>query len=270
MKKLMTLAAATLLLSACSKYYVSTLESSNAKKSEERGTFKFENDTLSVTYSFNGKNAPVSIMMYNKLNEPLFIDWQKSALIKGDQAISFSGKEIKIRADIYGSSYPDIIGEGSIQRSSLNASIALPETNNFIPPKSSVTKTPLLLAERHNYRKVPNDAFEKAFIPVSNGPGVWGRTATFTPENSPLSFKSYLTFYTEKDNKRQEFFMVQDFYLSNLTKSFSNPKNFSSLNNKPGNVFYNEESTGYGKAMTGIGIGTLVAAGAVAEANKPK
>ena len=257
----MTLTAAALLLSSCSKYYVSTLDSSNTKKSEETGRFVFENDTLAITYNFNGKNAPISITMLNKLNEPLYIDWERSALIKGDEATPFSGKEIKVKAIIDGSTYPDFVGGGSTQTGTLNTTIALPETIGFIPPKSILTKTPLRLSERHSYGKIAKSSFEKSFIPLSNGPGVWGKSASFNAENSPLSFKSYLTFYTEKDNKRKDFPVVQHFYLSNLTQTYTNPKNFSSLSNKPGNIFFNAASTAYGTAMTSASLAAIAIAG---------
>lgn len=261
MKRLMTLAAATLLLSSCSKYYVSTLESSNTKKSEETGSFIFENDTLSVTYNFNGKNAPINITMRNKLNEPLYIDWEKSALIKGDETTPFSGKEIKINAGINSSTYPNFVGEGSTQSGTLTTKIALPETVGFIPPKSTLTKIPLPLSERHSYGRIAKSSFEKSQIPLNNGPDAWAKSASFNGENSPLSFKSYLTFYTEKDNKRKDFPVVQHFYLSNLIQTYTNPKNFSSMGNKPGNVFYNSRSTAFGSMMTSATLAAIVVVG---------
>lgn len=261
MKKLITLAAAVLLLSSCSKYYVSTLESSNTKKSEETGSFIFENDTLSVTYNFNGKNAPISLTMRNKLNEPLYIDWEKSALIKGDETTPFSGKEIKINAGINSRTYPNFVGEGSTQSGTLTTKIALPETVGFIPPKSTLTKIPLQLSERHSYGRIAKSSFEKSSIPLNNGPDAWARSASFNAENSPLSFKSYLTFYIEKDNKRKDLPVVQHFYLSNLIQTYTNPKNFSSMSNNPGNIFYNSGSTVFGATMTSASLAAVLIVG---------
>lgn len=276
MKKLMILFGAALLLSSCSRYYVSTLESPTAKKSEETGIFTFENDTLAVTYSFRGENAPMNIEVFNKLSTPLFIDWQKSALIKGDQAISFSGKNISINGNLSGNAM-DFSRNLTFYDANLKGSATLPDNISFIPPKSKVSKTPLNLAQQHNYKALPDTAFKKSYIMLSEGSGFWAQSATFNPENSPLSFKSYLTFYTEDDNKKNSFALVQDFYLSSLVKCYVKPQTLSLLEQNPGNIFYNAESTGYGKTMTGIATigaaGAIVAAGAAAESStkyKPK
>lgn len=274
MKKLMMLIGTALILSSCSRYYVSTLESPNAKKSEETGAFTFENDTLAVTYNFNGQNAPISIEFYNKLNEPLYIDWQKSALIKGDRATSFSGKNVSFSANLSGSSIDfnnnRTTNDISFYDATLKGNATLPEEISFIPPKSKITKTPLKLAEKHNYKALADSLYEKSFIPLTDRPGVWGKSASFNAQNSPLTFKTYLTIYTEQDNKKKNFTFVQDFYLAGLLKSYVNPKTMIDLANKPGNVFYNSESTGYGKAMTGIGIGAIVVVGVAAEASQTK
>ncbi|MBB2150147.1 hypothetical protein [Pedobacter gandavensis] len=273
MKKIMMLFSATLLLSSCSRYYVSTLESSTARKSEETGVFTFENDTLAVTYNFNGKNAPVSIEMYNKLNEPLYIDWQKSALIKGDKAVSFLGREVSIKADISGYSMnfsnEKAFNDLRFHDSALKGSAELPEVISFIPPKSRISRTLLKLAEAHNYKSLPDSVYKKSFISLNDRPGIWAKAATFSPQNSPLSFKSYLTIFTEQEDKRKNFSLVQDFYLSTLVKSFVNPKSMTSVEQKPGNIFYNSESTGYGKTMTGVAIGAIVMVGAAAESSLP-
>ncbi|WP_316819504.1 hypothetical protein [Pedobacter gandavensis] len=276
MKNLMMFLSAALLLSSCSRYYVSTLQSSNAKKSEKTGVFTFENDTISVTYNFNGQNAPINIEFYNKLNEPIYIDWQKSALIKGDQAISFSGKKITFTGNFSGSSTnfnnnSNNSFDVSYQAGNFNGNATLPEEISFIPPKSKMIKTPLKLADKHNYKSLSDSLYQKSFIQLTDRAGVWGKSASFNELNSPLSFKSYLTMYTAQDHKRREFSLTQDFYLSALLKTYSHPKTMSELVNNPGNVFYNTERTGYAKTMSGIiGVGALVAVGFAVEGNNSK
>ncbi|HEX8607086.1 MAG TPA: hypothetical protein VF679_00445, partial [Pedobacter sp.] len=54
-------------ITSCSKYYISTLSSTNALKDERTGQFNIENDSVQVTYSFAGQNAPVKITVKNKL-----------------------------------------------------------------------------------------------------------------------------------------------------------------------------------------------------------
>ena len=58
----------------------------------ERGDFVQENDTVRISYRFWGENAPVTITIYNKLDEPLYVDWGRSALIIDDVATTYDPK----------------------------------------------------------------------------------------------------------------------------------------------------------------------------------
>lgn len=273
MKKLIILFSAIALLSSCSRYYVSTLESSNTKKKETTGEFLFENDTLSITYNFHGVNAPISIEFYNKLNEPLYVNWQKSALIEGDRATSYLGKQIPFKADLSGSSV-NVHPQGNLETSSHDATISgtatLPEEISFIPPRSRITKIPLKLAQI-NYKSIADTLYQKAYIDLNNREGVWAKQASFNLQNSPLNFKSYLSFYTLKGNEQKNFSLRQDFYISNLVKIGANPKNMYIMEGNPGNIFYYSETTGYGKAMGGVGVAALVVGVSALDAstNKP-
>lgn len=241
MRKLIVLLSAFALLSSCSRYYINTLESPNTKKIEATGEFQFENDTLIITYNFHGMDAPVSIDCYNKLNEPLYINWQKSALIKGDQAVSYMGKQVSFNGNLSGTSSKDIISGNSLNQRNYDAKIigaaALPEEISFIPPKSRIKKIPLKISGI-DYKNIADTAYQRTFIPLNGTPGVWGKEVNFNPQNSPLNFKSYLTFYTEKENIQNNFSLHQDFYISNLIRTGTNPKGIVSLESKPGNVFY--------------------------------
>ncbi|MCD8263001.1 MAG: hypothetical protein LUD02_01640 [Tannerellaceae bacterium] len=65
-----------LFLSSCSSYYYATLDSTDRTGAKNmHGDFVIENDTLTILYSFHGENAPVYVTVYNKLEEPLFVDW---------------------------------------------------------------------------------------------------------------------------------------------------------------------------------------------------
>lgn len=273
MRKLFLLISAIVSLSSCSRYYVSTLESTNTTKNDATGEFKFENDTLAITYNFHGINAPVSIELYNKLNEPLYVNWQKSALIKGDRAISYLGKQLSFNANLSGSSLGDSGNNSRMELTNYDGKISgaatLPEEISFIPPRSRITKVPLKLAEI-DYKAISDTLYHRSFIPLAGRPGVWGKEAFFTSQNSPLNFKSYLTLYTQKGNEQHNFSLRQDFYISNLIKTGTNPKVMMALESKPGNIFYYSETTGYGKAMTGVGIGALAVGAAAADASLNK
>ena len=77
-------------MSSCSSYYYSVLESNDAvgEKNDDKD-FVIENDSVCISYCFYGEDAPISITVYNKMDEPLFVDWQRSALIIDDVATSY-------------------------------------------------------------------------------------------------------------------------------------------------------------------------------------
>lgn len=259
------------MLSSCARYYVNTLSSSNTKKEESTGRFIFENDSLTVVYNFYGKDAQISLDVYNKLNEPLYLNWQQSALINGDKATSYMGETANISGQI-SSSTIKWSKDYSSSNSSLNASIDIPKEISFIPPKSRITKSTLKLAII-NYKDIPDSLFSKTLLDVSQvATGIWAKKAQFDAGNSPMSFKSFLTFYTVKDNTPKSFWLQQDFYLSDLIKTGVNPTTITSLGNNPGNVFYLKEKTGYGKASEGFGYGLAILAVSAADAaiNQPK
>jgi len=55
-----------------------------------------------------------------------------------------------------------------------------------------------------------------------------------------------------------------------LIKTGTNPKVMTALERKPVNIFYYSETTGYGKAMAGVGIGALAVGAAAADASLNK
>lgn len=74
------------LVSCNPSYYYTQLSSPNSNLSRKPGgDFVYENDSLWIAYMFGGENAPIYISIGNKLDKPLFIDWNKSTLLIGDQ-----------------------------------------------------------------------------------------------------------------------------------------------------------------------------------------
>ncbi|NJK94029.1 MAG: hypothetical protein HC905_03055 [Bacteroidales bacterium] len=78
-------ATVIVLFSSCSKYQFAYLNSNLQRNNEQE--FIQENDTFKVQYSFWGEDCPITIQINNKLSEPLYIDWKKSAIVHNDQRI---------------------------------------------------------------------------------------------------------------------------------------------------------------------------------------
>jgi len=78
--------AVIIFLSGCTKYqYISV--SSNLPHDDNK-EFIVENDTVLIKYSFSGENLQVKATLYNKLQQPIYFDVERSAVIINDYQIS--------------------------------------------------------------------------------------------------------------------------------------------------------------------------------------
>jgi hypothetical protein len=275
MKKLLLLPAIAIMFAACSSYQMSTLSSSTAKKDVSTGIFTVENDSLILSYNFTGEHSPVNIQVYNKLNEPLYVNWAKSALIADNQAYSYVDDEIHIKGSTSSASTQYIRRGSTFTDGTLNATAKLPKNESFVPPHSAITKTSYIL-QRIGINDIEKSVFKPVALTYIDGSGqFYGKTATFTVENSPLSFKSYITLYVLKDDQQRSFNLEQDFFVSKVTKSAESPENLYEFSNARGDIITFGNVTGYSKTMAVVGLAGAVGAlttaqTALADKNKPK
>ncbi len=94
---LFVFAALLLGLSACSSYYYSMLNSNDPVGRRMREVILCRKTIRYVSLIVLGENAPVTITIYNKLNEPLYVDWGRSALIIDDVATTYDPKVASVR-----------------------------------------------------------------------------------------------------------------------------------------------------------------------------
>lgn len=251
MKKLIEFACLSSLLlglSACSSYFYSSLSSSDpVGEMNERNEFVQENDSVSITYSFNGENAPVKISIYNKLDEPLFVDWQRSALIVGDVSTSYFHENATIKGkteshstgEAYKLSRRYTLTDNS-SSGSFSGEVQMPKGVESIPPKSRIESVMLEL-DNLSFKDIPNHEYEKQPFAKSNSELVSLRVREYTEEDSPLRFRSYLALYTTYPNgdKKEYRSFERSFYLSTLVKAGNvAPSNFLAIQKGDGNYFY--------------------------------
>jgi hypothetical protein len=239
MKKLLIIPlAAMALLSSCGTYQMSTLSSTNTTRDEKTGVFKLENDSVKILYSFAGKNAPIQLSIYNKLNEPIYVDWERSAMIMDDKSYSYGNDVVQISGDASSVS----IGKGlRFTDATIAAQATLPKNVAFLPPHSQFSKTMEKLSDR-SFQPVPDSMFVKTKFPSYGAMGLTGKVAKFNRENSPLFFRSYLTVYTLKNNVPQFVAYQNDFYVSEMIRSTSGPESFENFNGGRGDSFYGSAS----------------------------
>jgi hypothetical protein len=78
--------ALTLLLSGCSVYQYVSVKSYLGKN--DLNEYVVENDTATISYSFSGYNFPLIINLQNRLDRPLYIDTERSAVIINGRQIN--------------------------------------------------------------------------------------------------------------------------------------------------------------------------------------
>ncbi|WP_028295753.1 hypothetical protein [Olivibacter sitiensis] len=270
MKKFVPYLFFSILLSSCSTYYLSKVDTADALvKDDQSGLFIVENDSLKITYNFFGVDAPVNVEVYNKLNEPLYIDWQRSALIVDDYATSYMGDEIDIQGNSFSSGSGYVTRDGWTGGSSFgtfNAQATLPRGMDFIPPKARVERTKLRLPDDF-FRNISNSEYKNQEIADLDGYTNTVKVSQFSPENTPLTFKSYLTVYVIDKSSNQPRLMnfEHEFYVSEVVKMKNlRPENMLNYRNQRGDTFVFREVKGTTAAVL-IGSAALLGAAAAAD-----
>jgi len=244
MKKLnLLMAAISLSLASCTAYHISTVNSTNVTKDEGTGDFVRENDSLKIVYSFSGFKAPVSIQVFNKLDQPLYIDWQRSAIIVDDIAQSYAGKKVAIEGSINTESNSIRIGRWNTTSISgnIHAVAELPKDVTFIPPHSGINNTPInVLDNSAGYtHQLSESAQNYAYAPTADGGILRVKTADFDEQHSPLKFKSYLTLYINNGRSTKMMVLEDNFYVSKFMKSLVLPSKLQGMQaSSRGDVFY--------------------------------
>lgn len=235
--------ALSFLLSSCgSTYFYTSLRTHDYDMAQnEDGDFISENDSVLVAYWFNGKDAPVYINIYNKTKEPLYVDWSRSSLIIGDEAIGYKGN---IEDVLDESGYGDDI--------------------SFIPPDSRSTFNAMPFLGL-SYDNIDKKVFRNRKMPDKNGVMQGVGIVDFDEESTPLRFRSYLTLYRTPENP---FVKEHNFYISKIIKSTGlTPGNVTDDLFKRGDVFYleRENKSKYvaGNILLGTAIAGLVVVGVI-------
>lgn len=252
-------------LSACSSYYYSTLRSDDGTGiRDEAGDFVQENDTVRISYSFNGEDAPISITVQNKSEVPLFVDWTRSSLIIDETATSYYDTNMPVSGSTESQSVA--MGDGyHDSEGSFDGHLSVPKGIDFIPPRSRVERAPLRLSA-FTFDEIPKEAYVVEQMKVASGSTVKVRSKTFTEADSPLRFRSYLTLYAGdlQGTARKTMVFERQFYVSRLLKTGNVPPDrLEEGQRRSGDLFYVHKKKG-GK-LGGILMGSI-AVGATAGA----
>jgi len=228
---------------SCSTYYYSTLSSADhVGDRTSTGEFVQENDTACVTYRFSGEDAPIHISIYNKLDEPLYVDWRRSAIIIDEKATSYSPDALL---------YEDEAGLSSSELA-------------MIPPRSMIQHQPLTLAD-FSFNKISKDEYRKVKYLDAKGEPVNLYIKDYTLDDSPLYFRSYITLLTGGSgyDLPQSLVFEKSFYVSQLVRAGGlSPKSFTPTAQNAGDTFYVRYVKGRALGYTMLSV--VIIAGAVA------
>lgn len=250
MKKILfTPIAVAMLFSACQTYQYNTISSVNTTQDEKTGKFNVENDSVKITYSFTGKNAPINVVVYNKLNEPVYVDWKRSAYIIDKTAKSFSDQSVKISGafDASGYNLNSKSNGASYTGGNIQATANLPENIMFIPPHTEMAKTLVEIAPEQN-RFIADSLVNKIKMnDALTSSSFNAKMAKFNKGNSPLFFKSYITMYTIENNVQKFMAYSNEFYISQSIQSNRGPEDLNYINKlQRGDTFYSNIKSQWG------------------------
>ena len=224
--------------------------SSREVRQNQANEFVFENDSVKLSYNFNGQDGPIKMKIRNKLQQPVYIDWKRSALIINDRAISYSPGTVAIEGTMAASSF-SWAKDYATTWGRVDATAQLPPDIEFIPPHTYVTKR-LIGITNEALSNLPDSVFSKKKVPVMDGQSYETiKQALFTAETSPLSFRSYLTIMVGDTLPRPVNYQ-HHFYVSELVK-MTNPPNLLDRDTR-GDRFYVVQGAVNDSISMGYGI----------------
>lgn len=237
-----------LLCAACTQYQYITLNSDVYRQDDQH--FVWENDTVSIQYIFSGAYCPLTVHIYNKMGQPLYVDWKKSAVVYGDGSrFALWSDQAFINTATVGGSVR--FGNVTMTGSQTGGVVGRSEQVSFVPPASYASLRPV--AVRSSFiQPLPPELKRK--VPFGDVDDSNVDKYTFTPNNSPFTFRCFLTLSTT-DNFEKPIYVDQSFWVSDIIQTTIGPNRVMQADN----MFYVNRTTTMGHIMGGVGVMAIVA-----------
>lgn len=204
---LLGLFCSIVILSCTPRIQVVSLSGSNLL--HDKQGLLLDNDSLSIYYSFASKRGQIHISIFNKLNEPIYVDWKHSSLIIGQDKLDYwyDVATVQLSGNSYGHRYWYYLG-GTITKE---------DPIGFIPPQTRLDKAmftlipegTLKLTGAYTLEQERSQMFQ-TYRKMLNIPAY-----SYTASQSPFAFRSYLTFSTDR-GFRTEFHYDTRFWASTV------------------------------------------------------
>lgn len=195
----------SLFLFGCNRHQYVFVQSQQTNN--ETGDYLIENDSLEIRYNFSGENIPVNIVVNNKSDKPVYIDWKKCVAIIDGKKYKYWNEVSTI--EISGVNFNNVYyyADGLIEKD---------ERISYIPPRSYIETTRILL-QTTIFKNLPDKSFQRFHVPSENGP-VQVKQYDFSVENTPLLFRSILTF-SSHESFTEETLYENTFWVSEIIES---------------------------------------------------
>lgn len=242
-----------LLFSSCKEYQFATVISDTYRPEIHENVI--ENDTVLIRYLFLGENCPITVSIFNKLKQPLYVDWSKSSVIINSEKQSYWVDEARINSTSRELSY-QYTKSISTTYGNMQGSIIKNEKISFIPPNAGVVYTPIQI--QPNWIEVGSEEYtgEKVKIATVYG-AVKGNAFTYNKSQTPLDFRSFLTLSVDEQFSKPMYF-DNAFWVSEIFTTKAKPEELSNI--FP-NQFHNTRTTKGGLFFGGVFLGALVLTG---------
>jgi hypothetical protein len=214
MKPFFLFALCLIILAACSpQAQLVTLRGNNVQTVPGKGLV-LDNDTLTLTYNFSSSRGLMHITLVNKLNRPLYVDWKRSSFIIGQNKLDYwyDVADVNLSGSFVGSGLYRRYGVGS-----LNGTITKADPVGFIPPNTKIEKNDFVVFPEGNLllKGQPEVSHKHPQAMPDTKKLLVVRTFTYSEEQSPLTFRNYLTLSTDKDFN-DEFHIDTQFWASDV------------------------------------------------------
>ena len=198
------------LISCSPNVQVITLRGSNVRPADEG--LVLDNDTLTLRYNFASERGLMHITLVNKLNQPLYVDWKRSSFIVGQDKFDYWYDVASIQ--LYGSTYTNRYSHYAI--GSINGTISKDDQVGFIPPQTKLDKQQFVLVPNGPLQLAgPFKIEQEQSNTVDRRKPVDVMVYAYSVDQSPLTFRNYLTLSTDKDF-RTEFHIDTKFWASDV------------------------------------------------------
>ncbi len=185
---------------SCNTYQYYTVNGTLQKS--QFSDFFFENDTLQIIYTFNGTNGPVTTKIYNKLEIPLYINWDQSfSNINGDEFFYTQNK------DAYNNTE-------DMERFNTTS---FPKTECIDPQTQLITVHTDLNDQFIKIDNSQNHDFIYKYNPHSEYPSKL-KEYYFSKDESPIFYKNNICYSVSLDNKDLNY-IESEFWVSKIYKS---------------------------------------------------